>query len=224
MKNLLILKSHHEICGNEVGLITHQSQFLKIDVKEEDIFDTATMTDVFVKYKASGITFDFIYLCTHGDSEGFDIDMGSGLSSMTWAKFGQVVCESGILNDNTVFLLACCRGGLFKVATDMLAVCNSINYVCGATWELIASDIATGFIVFLYNLVLKRAEPAYAAKKASLATDYTFICYDRSEIESHPQFQNRRWNLYYELGWIDKEGNTITTDETILENTGLKKD
>jgi hypothetical protein len=223
MKNLLILKSHHEICGNEVGLITHQSEFLDIVVNEEAIFDLATMKDTFTKYKESNVTFDFIYLCTHGDGEGFDIDMGGTSTSMTWAKFGQIVCESGVLNKNTIFLLACCRGGLFKVATDMLAVCNKINFVCGATWKLRASDITTGFIVFLYSLVLKKAEPTYAAQKASLATDYTFVCYDRSEIEYHSQFHQRQINLFYELGWIDINGRPITTDEGVLENTGLNK-
>jgi len=222
MKNLLILKSHHDICGNEVGLITHQSGFLNIDVTEETIFNTETMKEVFTKYKEINRKFDFIYLCTHGSATGFDIDMGLGLSTMTWADFGQIVCESQVLNDDTIFLLACCRGGLFRVATDMLAVCNSINYVCGATWKLKSSDIATGFTVFLYSLIFKKSEPSYAAKKASLATDYTFVCYDRSEIESHPQFKNRQFDLYVALEWIDKDGNIITSDETVLENSGLK--
>ena len=223
MKNLLILKAHHDICGDEVGLITHQSQFLNISVREEVIDKEDTMIEVFEKYSVQGMQFDFVYLCTHADGYAFEIQMGIDKSVMTWGRFGQIVCESGILNDNTVFLLACCRGGLFKVATDMFAVCNKITFICGAKWTLRSADLATGFVVFLYNIGYKKAEPSYAAQKATLATDYSFVCHDRSEIESHPQFENRRWDLYKEIGWVDQEGVWIETDETIKENAGIEK-
>ncbi len=78
MKNLLILKAHHEICGDEIGLITHQAQFLKINVKEESVDSDQTLLDIFNKYHTIGLEFDFVYLCTHADSYGFDIDMGLG--------------------------------------------------------------------------------------------------------------------------------------------------
>lgn len=221
MKNLLILKAHHDVCGNEIGLITHQAQFLNINVTEEVIDSERTMLDVFAKHEGNGGTFDFVYLCTHADGQGFDIEMGIDKSDMTWGRFAQIVCESGVLNDETVFLLACCRGGLFKVATDMFAVCNKIHYVCGAKWTLKPADLATGFVVFLYNLSFRAAEPSYAAQKATAATDYTFACHDRSEIESHPQYENRRWELYKEIGWADNEGVWVEDDATIKENAGI---
>jgi hypothetical protein len=221
MKNLLILKAHHDICGNEIGLITHQGQFLGINVKEETVENEQSLIDIFNKYGEIGFEFEFVYLCTHADSNGFDIEMGVNKSEMTWARFGQLVCESGILNDNTVFLLACCRGGLFKVSTDLFAVCNKINFVCGAKWTLRPADLATGFVVFLYNICFKKAEPFYASQKATLATDYSFVCHDRAEIESHPQFEHRRIELYKEIGWVDDAGVWIETDETIKENAGI---
>lgn len=221
MKYLLILKAHHEICGDEVGLIKHQSQSLNITVMEEEINDEKTMSNVFQKYKTQGVQFDFVYLCTHADGVAFEIKMGIDKSEMTWSSFGQIVCESGVLNYNTVFLLACCRGGLFKVATDMFAVCCKINFICGVKWTVKAADLATGFVVFLYNMQHKKAEPLYAAQKATLATDYSFVCHDRAEIESHPQFEHRRWKLYEELGWVDDQGVWIETDETIKENAGV---
>lgn len=137
---------------------------------------------------------------------------------MTWARFSQLICESELLNDDTIFLLACCRGGLFSVATTLMAVCYKINYVCGPSWELTPPDLATGFVVFLYSLVLKRAEPHYAAKKATDATDYTFNCYDRQEAESHPSYQIQRIELYKEIGWMDQDGNWVESDPVITEN------
>lgn len=221
MKYLLILKAHEDICGNEIGLVTHQAQFFNITVVEETIDSERTLLDIFEKHEREKISFDFVYLCTHADSSGFDIKMGIDKSEMTWARFAQIVCESGVLNYNTVFLLACCRGGLFKVATDMFAVCNKINFICGAKWTLRPADLSTGFVVFLYNLCFKSAEPSYAAQKATAATDYTFVCHDRSEIESHPQFENRRWALYREIGWADEQGIWVEDDEKIKENAGI---
>ncbi len=221
MKNLLILKAHHDICGDEIGLITHQGQFLGINVKEETVDCEQTIIAIFQKYSSTRIEFDFVYLCTHADSYSFDIEMGISKSEMTWGRFGQLVCESGILNDNTVFLLACCRGGLFKVATDMFALCNKIKFVCGAKWTLRPADLATGFVVFLYNICFKKAEPFYASQKATLATDYSFVCHDRAEIESHPQYKQRQFELYKEIGWVDDAGVWVETDKTIKENTGM---
>jgi hypothetical protein len=39
MKKLLILKASKDICGDEVGLITHQAGLLGIEIKEEKIDD-----------------------------------------------------------------------------------------------------------------------------------------------------------------------------------------
>src|SRR5690606_8094413 len=104
-------------CGDEIGLITHQSQFFNITVHEEVIDTEETMVAVFRKYQELGIEFNYIYLCTHADSFEFDIEMGIDKSSMSWARFGQLLCESEVLHDDTIILLACCRGGLFNVAT-----------------------------------------------------------------------------------------------------------
>lgn len=220
-KNLLILKAHRDICGNEIGLITHQAQLLNINVKEENIDSEETLNEVFEKYESIGVEFDFVYLCTHADGDAFEIEMGNGISEMGWGRFGQLVCESGILNDNTVFLLACCRGGLFKVATDMFAFCNKINFVCGVRWKLNSADLATGFVVFLYNICFKNAEPFYASQKATLATDYSFICHDRAEVESSPHFEHRKLELYRDAGWINEQGMWISEDENIKKNTGM---
>ena len=147
--------------------------------------------------------------------------MGTEKIDIKWSKFSQLICENEILTEETILLLACCKGGFFQVSSDILAVCNKINFVCGVKWSVKAWDLTTGFVVFIHNIENKEAEPSYAAKKASLATDYTFMCYDRDEVETNPHYENRRWNLYFEIGWIDKEGNWIEEDEKIKENVGI---
>ena len=221
-KNLLILRGHKDICGNEIGLIVSQCEFMRIGVFTEDLVNEYSFEEIIHKHLELGRCFDFIYLCSHGDHEGFDINMDGNTQFMSWAKFGQAICESSILNDDTIFLLACCRGGLFSVATDLIAVCNKINFVCGVKWKARGLDITTGFLVILYNLVFKKSELSYACQKATLATDFTFACFDRSEIECHSNFYNRQDQIYEEIGWTDN-GQIVIQDTDVFSNTSLGK-
>jgi len=117
-KKLLIIRCHKDICGEEIGIIETQCQFLGIDFRTEELVDPSTLEEIFKKYEEIGFTFDFIYVCSHGDSEGFEVDMGIEKYDVSWASFGGLICSSDIINHNTIFLLACCRGGFFNVATD----------------------------------------------------------------------------------------------------------
>jgi hypothetical protein len=219
-KSILVLRASKDICGDEVGLVTHNCQLLGMTVHNEDIPTEEALTKVVKKYLLAEVQFDYIYLCSHGDKEGFEIDLSGSKLFILWSSFSQHLCENGILNDDTIFLLACCKGGLMQVAIDIMSVCNKINYICGVKWNAYPWDLTTGFVVFIHNIENKNAEPNYAAQKASLATDYTFVCYDRDEIEMAPQYLNRRYDLYLQLGWIDADGKWIETDPKIIENTG----
>lgn len=220
MKKLLILKTNKDVCGDEIGLITHQCSLIGIDAEEKTIASKAEMESTIKSY--NGVKeFDYLYLCTHGDKDGFDINMGSVEEEMEWGDFSTLLCTEGVLNEDSIILLACCRGGLFKVSSEIMAACGYLNFVCGVKWSVKPWDLTTGFIVFLYNIEKKLAEPIYAASKASLATDYTFVCYDRAELESNPQYERIKLNLYLRNKWIDEEGNWIEDDEDIKTNVGI---
>jgi hypothetical protein len=218
-KGILILKASDDICGNEIGLISHQCKLLGIEVCENTVGSENDIINLIAQYQ--GKVFNYIYLCTHGDKEGFAADIDSSDNKITWARFSELICTSKIFDTNTIFLLACCKGGLFRVASDIMAICNKINIVCGVKWNVRAFDLTTGFLVFLYNIEVKNSEPYYAAQKASLATDFSFTCYDRDEIEISPQYQQRRLNLLYEIGWIDINGNWVSENEVAKENSGF---
>jgi len=220
MKRLLILKTSIDICGDEVGIITHQCQLLGITVEEKAI-DTPTKMEQTIRGYNGQLRFDYIYLCAHGNKDGFDIDMGHIRYDMKWDDFSTLVCSEGILNENSIILLACCRGGLFKVSSEMMAACGFLNFICGVKWTIKSWDLTTGFLVFLYNIEKKQAEPDYAAQKASLATDYTFTCYDRAELEAHPQYEHIKFQLYLRNGWIDNEGLWIEDNAKIKTNVGI---
>ncbi|MCC6837933.1 MAG: hypothetical protein IT234_05285, partial [Bacteroidia bacterium] len=216
----LILKASDDICGAEMGLIENQFKLLGIEPVTHTIKSTKHLKEIIEESATKNLAFNYVYLCTHGNSNVFQIDFEGKSDTVTWADFGSVMCNYSILNDDTIFLLACCKGGLFQVAVDIMSVCGKINFVCGVKWTVSKWDLTTGFIVFIYNMVAKRAEPTYAAEKASLATDYTFACYDRDEVESNPQYQQRQSNLFFDLGWINGDGEWIETDQKIISNVG----
>lgn len=220
-KSILILKATRDICGNEIGLLTHHCQLLGMKVILQKIKSENSLKYIVRRHVTLRNKFDYIYLCTHGSIVGFSVDLGSAPLTIKWHRFAQLMCETGILKDDTIFLLACCKGGLFQVATDILAVCNSINFVCGVKWNVSPWDLTTGFVVFIHNIENKLAEPNYAASKSSLSTDYTFVCYDRDEIEISPQYENRRWNLFHEIGWVDDTGKWIERSRKIKKNAGI---
>lgn len=219
-KNILILKASKDICGSEIGLIENHCSLLDMNVFPETIATEEELKSVVEKYAKDETVFDYIYLCTHGSPKDFLVDTGDEEIDISWSRFAELMCENAILNDDSFFLLACCKGGFFQVATDMMACCQKINFVCGVKWTVAPWDLTTGFVVFIHSLETKFSEPAYAAKKASLATDYTFVAYDRDEIEMSSQYLHRQRILFEELGWSDSEGEIVTTDEKVLANIG----
>ena len=44
-------------------------------------------------------------------------------------------------------------------------VSNKISFICGTKWTLRSADLATGFVVFLYNLGYKKAECNFSFEK-----------------------------------------------------------
>lgn len=215
MKSILILKASKDICGSEIGLLENHCKLLMMHVYTEDVTDESCLSDIIQSYKSKGAALDYIYLCCHANKEGFDADMGASKVAISWAMFSKIICEAEILMDDTILLLGCCEGGLIQVAIDIMAICNSINFVCGVKWKVKPWDLTTGFIVFIHNVEKKNAEPNYAAKKASLATDYTFLCHDRNEVEMIAQYNYRKEELYKEIGWKDENGEWIV-DKTVL--------
>jgi len=217
-KNILILKASKDICGNELGLIENHCKLLGMNVYPETISNEKKLVKVVSKYSSKSIAFDYIYLCTHGRPNDFLVDIGKVEIEICWSRFAELMCENAILKDDSFFLLACCKGGFFQVATDMMACCNKINFVCGVKWNVASWGLTTGFVVFIHNLETKQSEPSYAAKKASLATDYTFVAYDRDEIEMSHQYERRKQILFEKLVWSNSEGEIIVNDEKILAN------
>lgn len=121
--------------------------------------------------------FDYIYLSAHGCSEGFASE--DEKVNMSWKRLAMLLCNSKCMNEDSILMLSCCRGGLMEVAYDIFLTCMQICYVLGPRQSLTSADMHICFGIFLYNMEIRGVDPVVACKKIKLATDQRFSCYDR---------------------------------------------
>ena len=181
MKNLLILRASRDICDIEINQIQAIAAMHNMSVDVHPITESRSLNQLADYHKL----WDYIYLATHANPDGFGDPEGYFVS---WKKFSEIICPMNILNNNCVFLLSCCRGGIKHVCYDIFASCNKTEYVCGPRWTLTAEDLTAGFHAFIYNMEKRKLQPDQAAQRASAATGYDFLCYDRVEIERDPEY------------------------------------
>ena len=175
-KKILIIKA----CGSsdephECNGICEQAQLYGIDSVCKCVKDNEDLESVLCSY---GL-FDYVYLSAHGDSEGFTSE--DGKVEMSWKKLAMLLCQSRCMNEDSILMLSCCRGGLMEVAYDIFLTCQQICYVLGPRQSLTSADMHICFGIFLYNMEMRRVDPVVACEKIKLATDQRFSCYDREE-------------------------------------------
>jgi hypothetical protein len=128
-----------------------------------------------------GGKWDCVYIAAHANTEGFGEDEGEPF--IRWYDLAVAICETKCLGNNAVLLLACCNGGMLRVAATLFSNCTQIDYVCGPRWSVTQADLAAAFHVLLYNLEYRNEEPAVAVDRASKAVGYQFSFHDRIEWE-----------------------------------------
>lgn len=127
----------------------------------------------------SGDQYDYIYLSSHGDEQGFANE--DGKISISWNVFSHLLCGSNCMNDDCIIYLSCCRGGLHNVAYELLYNCQKISYIVGPRQSLASSEMLISFSILLFNIETRMIDPIVACEKIKLATDLRFICFDRLE-------------------------------------------
>lgn len=123
--------------------------------------------------------FDYIYLSAHGDAEGFA--SADGEVDMSWQKLAMILCQTHTMNEDSILMLSCCRGGIIDIAYKLFLTCSQINYVLGPRQSLTSADMHICFGIFMYNVEKRGIDPVVACEKIKLATDQRFSCYDREE-------------------------------------------
>ena len=175
-KRILILKA----CGSsdephECNGICEQAQLYGIESVCKCIHDNEDLEKILY---SNGL-FDYIYLSAHGCSVGFASE--DEKVNMSWRRLAMLLCNSKCMNEDSILMLSCCRGGLMEVAYDIFLTCQQICYVLGPRQSLTSADMHICFGIFLYNMEIRGVDPVVACEKIKLATDQRFTCYDRQE-------------------------------------------
>lgn len=178
MKRLLILRA----CGvsgeqEECNAICNKAGLYGINVVDKCPKTNEELLDVMAKNGK----FDYIYLSSHGDSEGFSNEEGT--VNMNWSDFGYNLCEKEVMNENCVIMLSCCRGGLHQVAYELFYNCSQISYIVGPRQSLTPAEMLISFSIFLFNIENRNIDPVVACQKIQAGTDIRFVCFDRLETE-----------------------------------------
>ncbi|HHT23309.1 MAG TPA: hypothetical protein GXZ87_08380 [Bacteroidales bacterium] len=180
-KKILILKFSDDIStAGIVDIKCHAVHYnMTADVHE------VRKTDALQEVLNNGNKYDYLYIAGHGN----DTCVGdlNGII-VSWEQFGQMLCEADCLNEDAILMLYCCRGGLNQVSYKLFASCPNIQYICGARQNMKNIDLIIGFNVFVYNIECRNIDPILSAKKATLATENRFICFDRLEVEAEPMY------------------------------------
>lgn len=189
-KRILILKA----CGNsaephECNGICEQSQLYGIVTECKCVKDNQDLESIL----ATNGQFDYIYLSAHGNSAGFGSE--DGKVDMSWQKFSSLLCDNNCMNEESILMLSCCRGGLMEVAYTIFLTCQNVCYVLGPRQGLTSADMHICFGIFLYNMEIRNVDPIIACEKIKLATDQRFSCYDREE-ESFNIMSYNEYNYY----------------------------
>ncbi len=177
-KRILVLKA----CGIKgedyecEGICEHAALY-DLDVVCREVKDNRELVDA---VSLNG-KFDYIYLSAHGCADSFGNYDNS--VDMNWGDFASLICSANCMNEDSVLMLSCCRGGLMQVAYTMFYTCSNISYVLGPRQSLGPADMHICFGIFLYNMEIRKTDPIVACERIKYVTDQRFSCYDREEEE-----------------------------------------
>ena len=190
MKRILLLRA----CGINDELLECNNIKTQAELYEIEVHDYCPKNnDELEEALNKGVDFDYIYLSSHGDAEGFGNK--DGTIDLNWNDLGIMLCDSQCMKDNCIVLLSCCRGGLNQVAYDLLICCPKISYIVGPRQSLSPHDMLISFNIVLYNLEHRNVDPIVACERIKLGSDNRFFCFDRLETEA-------------EIGYIMKKENS----------------
>ncbi|SDF13653.1 hypothetical protein SAMN05216464_11380 [Mucilaginibacter pineti] len=183
VKKMLILRACGSTGENEECInIKAQAELYDIEVHDKCPKTNAELTQIL----SEGETFDYIYLATYGNENGFCNETRT--IDFSWIDFGTHLCSAMCMNEECIILLSCCRGGLNQVAYSLFYCCQKIAYIVGPRQSLYPYDLLIGFNILLYNLEHRGIDPIVACEKIKLGTDIRFVCFDRLETESEPAY------------------------------------
>lgn len=166
-----------------ISNITNQAEFYHLKKVEEETVENIAEFE----HAISSGGYDYFVLIGHGDEMCFT---DNKLFEIEWSEIGEKICNAGCLNDNSILMMYCCKGGVMEVAFTLFAECKHLAYVFGSKEEMYPIELAIGFNLFMYQLEFKDLSPELAARKALEGTDRLFTCYFRNDVLKNPHWHN----------------------------------
>ena len=207
-KSLLILKATSDDCTAEISNLEAVAQMAGIATSRITI---GAPEELETKLK-TGTQFDFLYICAHGNEDGFG--ESNGKMFIPWDGFATALCSTNCLKSDAIVFLACCFGGIRRIADILFGTCFSVTSVCGPRWTIHPSTLTCAFHAFLHNLSFCRVDPYVACKRASEATGHEFFFYSRRECELiHPELY--KLDLLVKAGRLDPYALSTLVDQSL---------
>lgn len=208
-KNLLILKATSDDCSAEISNLEAVAKMSGILTTQITIGDANELEEKL----SNGVQFDFLYICAHGNEYGFGESHGAMF--IPWPDFALSLCVSDCLTHDAIVFLACCYGGIRRIADIMFGTCASVSSVCGPRWSVPPSTLTCAFHTFLHNLSHCHVDPYVACKRASDATGHEFFFYSRRECELiHPELY--KLDHLVKSGRVDPYAISLLVDQCLM--------
>lgn len=182
MKNALILNITSDVKKESIIDIYCHGKSYGIDVLPVAVNNIEDF-----KSALRGKKLDYLFLAGHANEECFS---DNKVFRESWSEIGKIICSLECLNNDSIIMLYCCKGGMVKVAYTLFAECPNIRYVLGAKQIITAIQLTVGFNVFMYHVEYRKTDPVLAARKSTDATDIRFECFDRIDAEVNPHWHN----------------------------------
>lgn len=187
-KKMLILRASDDISDAELTNIVSQTRMYGIETKISTISNINHIREEF----SNNVKYNYVYLASHGSDSCFGSN--SGELKVMWTEFASEICNGSVMEEDSIILHSCCRGGLDQVAYDLFSYCNKIQFICGPRQNVNPIDLITAFTIFLYNIEMRKIDPVVSAQKVLSATDIRLVCFDRLETISKASYQNHYVN------------------------------
>jgi len=208
-QNLLILKATSDDCSAEISNLEAVAKMSGIVMTQITIEDANELESKL----SEEVQFDFLYICAHGNEEGFGESHGAMF--IPWTEFALALCVSNCLKRDAIVFLACCYGGIRRIADIMFGTCISVSSVCGPRWAVPPSTLTCAFHTFLHNLSFCHVDPYIACGRASDATGHEFFFYSRRECELiHPELY--KLDHLVRSGRVDPYAISLLVDQCLL--------
>lgn len=183
---MLVIRASDDVPSCEIDFLTPLGQMLDFDVdKVVDLRRDKVATEL---ASLSVETYDYLYLCGHGDKFALGGQMMGEPVAASWPHISDAVCQA--LRPDSVVVLGCCDGALLTVAYDFLEACDDMRHIFGLAGSVLAEDLMLALHTVLSGVSGQSVDGHTAAERASRAIGRRVSHFDGDDLRYSVDFSN----------------------------------